>query len=120
LEGTYWGVGSGAAGYQSTDPKRSTQLPPQYYPEELAKEYIATIRTDMDGFSEAEIKVLENHGYILAEVALQNHLANLIAPNSAPFQVPHPEWMTVDQVKNALRKSNRRISLLKLVQRLFI
>jgi NTE family protein len=120
LEGTYWGIGSDAASYYSTDPNRPTQLPPQYYPGKLAKEHIAAIRTDMDGFSEAEIKVLENHGYILAEVALQNHLANHIATDSAPFQIPHPEWMAVDRVQLALRKSNRRISLVKIAQHLFV
>jgi NTE family protein len=120
LQGTYWGVASGAASYHSTDPDHPTQLPPLYYPETLAKNRIATIRTDMNGFSEAEIRILENHGYTLTQAALQNHLANLIAPNSVPFQVPHTEWMPAERVDRALRKSNRRCSLVKIVQRLIV
>jgi hypothetical protein len=36
------------------------------------------------------------------------------------FQIPHPEWMAVDRVQLALRKSNRRISLVKIAQHLFV
>jgi NTE family protein len=102
LQGAYWGIRSAAAKY----PNAATG-----YPENLAEEVISTIRTDFDAFSEAEIKVLENHGYLTAEAAIQGHLRNLIPLNPARLEIPHPEFMDEDRVHHSLRSSSKRALL---------
>ena len=67
LQGAYWGAKSATVNYGPSSPVG--------YPEELAEEVIAAVRTDFDAFSQAEISVLENHGYLLAEAAFQGHLS---------------------------------------------
>ena len=119
MEGTYWGLTSAATSYSSTDPNRPTVLPPQLYSDEVVKGSIGRIRTDMNAFSDAEIQILENHGYILAEVAIQNHLHHLITPNPQPFQPPHPAWLEEGAVRQALRDSDKRFSLVKILAQLF-
>ena len=70
-QGTYWGIGSAVRRYRpDTQPG---------YGKEFATGTIAPIRTDMDAFSEAEIAVLMNHGYLLADIALAVHTPQLIA-----------------------------------------
>ena len=100
FEGTYWGNASVAAHYRRN--------PPAGYSEALVDEVLSEIRTDMDAFSEAEQKVLENHGYILADVAVRQHVADLAAPGAAPFRVPFPAWMDEMTVREALRGSHKR------------
>jgi NTE family protein len=100
LEGTYWGNASLAANYKPN--------PPDGYSKELVETIISDIRTDMDAFSEPEQKVLENHGYILAEAAVRCHAAALPIPGTLPFRVPHPEWIEESKVREALRDSHKR------------
>jgi len=99
LKGTYWGVGSSTASYG--DP------PSPGYSEPLVKKRIAEIRTDMDAFSEAEAKVLENHGYLVCEAAIRTH-ASEWSVIQAPLVTPHAEWMDEDRVTAALANSHRR------------
>jgi NTE family protein len=94
--GCYWSVGSSTSHYDSS-------LSPTYS-SDLVEQVIAPIRTDLDAFSEAEAKVLENHGYLLAEAALQRHSAHLITC-PASCSVPHPEWMDEDRIKRELAQS---------------
>ncbi len=101
LAGTYWGVGSCVANY---DRARASDG----YSQDVVDAVIADVRTDMDGFSEAEIKVLVNHGYSLADAAVRTHAPNVIARNARPFAVPHPEWMNEAAVILALSQSHRR------------
>lgn len=101
LEGTYWGFGSRVRSYEQ-DLNRG-------YPEQLVDDVISEGRTDLDAFSEAEAAVLENHGYMLADVAVNKHLPCLIAKPSAPLAVPHLEWMEEKKVKSSLRRSHKRI-----------
>jgi NTE family protein len=119
MEGTYWGLNSAATNYSSTDPSRPTVLPPQFYSDDLVKASIGCIRTDMNAFSDAEIQILENHGYFLAEAAVQNHLHLLIVSNPQPFQPPHPAWLDENAVRRALRDSDKRFSLVKILAQLF-
>ena len=118
LEGTYWGISTDASSYRPSNSNRLPTLPPAYYDDALVKGHIATIRTDLDGFSDAEMNILENHGYILAEAAARNHLPELVVKEALPFQIPHPQWMARDKVIAALQHSNRRISLVKILQQL--
>jgi len=101
LKGTYWGVGSCAADYGVN----------QGYSNLLIKNFIASIRTDLDSFSEAEAAVLENHGYWLADAAIRKHLPEL-AKSAPPPAVPNPDWAGPEEkISDALRDSSRRTFL---------
>jgi NTE family protein len=100
LEGTYWGIGSAVTRYD-----RPAE---DGYSKTLAREVIARIRTDMDAFSAAEAAVLENHGYTLADAAIQRHVPELLADAVPPLTIPHPTWMNERSVRDALRESRRR------------
>ena len=100
LSGTYWGIGSAAAKYD---------LPAETgYSADLVDGVIARVRTDLDAFSEGEIAVLENHGYLLAAAAIARHQPDLAGGPMAPVTVPHPAWLDEDRVRLALRDSHRR------------
>ncbi len=94
--GTYWGIGSAAKKYGSSDG----------YSERLAEDIIAGIRTDMDAFSVGEISVLENHGYLLAEAAISRHVRTLAESSATSPKVPHPDWMDETRVRSALKDSH--------------
>jgi NTE family protein len=100
LSGAYWGVGSCAQNYD----KRFWG-----YSGDLADDVVSEVRTDMDGFSTAEIEVLENHGYALAEAAIQKHVPEFVSPDAAPFALPHPAWQDERKVRDALGQSHRRV-----------
>lgn len=61
------------------------------YSKQLAVNVIAKIRTDMDRFSDDEIAVLENHGYLLADAAYRSHIhkSDEPVPAIAPL---HNQW----------------------------
>ena len=101
MSGTYWGIRSDTKGY-------SEEQPPPGYSDPLVKTVISTIRTDLDSFTEPEIAVLENHGYLLANAATSVHMGNLIRPDAPPVQVPHPDWMDEEKVRTALKESYKR------------
>lgn len=98
MKGTYWGIGSDAAGYGGA---------PAGYSGELIREVVSKVRTDLDAFSAAEASVLENHGYMLAEAAVRRHVPELAA-RPAPFDIPHPGWLDEDNVRRALADSDKR------------
>jgi NTE family protein len=99
LEGTFWGIGSRPANYPY-DPG----VP--LYPEELIRDAISQVRIDLDPFSEGERAVLENHGYLMADIAVHAHAPQLVAGGKAP-QVPFPDWMDAGRAAEALRESHR-------------
>lgn len=98
LEGAYWGIGSLPANYGG-----GASLP--VYSDGFVTEFIAQIRIDFDAFSDGEIAVLENHGYIMAEIGMRRHAAGLVEGEWPPPQVPHPEWMDEARAERALRES---------------
>jgi len=66
----------------------------------------------LDSFSEAEASVLENHGYWLADAAIQKHVPALLPANIPPLKVPHPAWAgPEDKLKEALKDSRKRTLL---------
>lgn len=102
LKGTYWGIGSSAYDYGVQ----------QGYSNELAKNYIAAIRTDLDSFSDAEASVLENHGYWLSDAAIRAHVPGLAGTDAAPLSIPYPQWAgPEDKIKVALKDSSKRTLL---------
>src|SRR5712692_2288303 len=100
MSGAYWGVASATASY---DPDARVG-----YSKALATDVIARIRTDLDAFSDAEAAVLENHGYLLADAAIRQHVPALMAPGAPPAQPPHPEWLDEAKVRDALKSSWQR------------
>ena len=98
--GACWRIGDAASIYGGGDAVPG-------YSATLATEVIAAVRTDLDGFSEAEQAVLENHGYALCEAALRTSLPHLGSAD-APFRLPHPDWADEPRVRHALRSSGRR------------
>jgi NTE family protein len=100
LEGAYWGIASRPASYEH-DP------PPPPYSERLIRDFIAPIRIDLDVFSPGEIGVLENHGYLMAEVSLRRHARALVEGDWPAASVPHPAWMDETIAADALRESGK-------------
>lgn len=101
MSGAYWGIGSSAEHYGFDGG----------YSEALVEEVISEVRTDLDAFSTAEQCVLENHGYVLAEAAVQRHAISLISAGAAPFAIPYPEWMDEARVRTALKDSAKQKKL---------
>ena len=98
IKGTYWGIGATVSEYGLQGG----------YSEPLVKAYIATIRTDLDSFSEAEACVLENHGYTLADAAIRKHVPVLLPTPVSQLDIPHRLWMEEGRVLEALKDSSRR------------
>lgn len=96
--GAYWGISSAPSRYRGAA---------EGYSKDLAETVISRIRTDMDAFSDAEIAVLENHGYLLADIAIEVHAPQLKSI-SAPKKIPYPDFMDEDKVSSALRDSHER------------
>jgi len=69
---------------------------------------IGRIRTDLDVFSDAEAAVLENHGYLLADKAIQTYVPHLLPGEAPALSIPHPEWLDPAKVEQALRDSHKR------------
>ncbi len=78
------------------------------YPEELQLSHLGEVRTDMDAFTTAESKILENHGYFMADLAIRRHARHLRQVDAA-FRVPHREYLDEDKVREALRVSHSRL-----------
>jgi NTE family protein len=97
MKGAYWRIKNTRATYLDGDTLG--------YSSGLAAN-IASIRTDLNGFSEAEAAVLENHGYLLVDAAVKAFLSDLVAEPWPPLKIPHPEWMppqkSESEIKDAL------------------
>jgi Patatin-like phospholipase len=78
------------------------------YDQALVADVIATVRTDLDAFGEAERAVLENHGYLLADAAVRAARPGGTAIEPLPPEPPHPHWMNERRVREALAASSRR------------
>ena len=111
LDGTYWGIESDPANYDKAAPG---------YGERLIDDIISEVRTDMDAFTDPEIAILENHGYLLADAALHQHAPTMMTRRDATLNVPHSTWdprqFTPDElsarVRSTLKNSHRRWGLL--------
>jgi NTE family protein len=112
IRGTYWGIASAGDAYK---------IEPYTYSRRLAETVLARIRTDLDHFTSAECEILENHGYLLADVASQKYLKNLIV-KEAELNIPHSEWFppacTEKDICDALRSSYSMLSPRRLASRL--
>lgn len=100
----YWSVRSARSRYIADDHHG--------YSKNLATEFIATIRTDLDSFSDAESGILQNHGYLLADIAVRRHAMALVPQQPLPLKPPFPEWLPKEgsdgHLREALRESHKR------------
>ena len=78
------------------------------YPEALQESHIGAVRTDLDAFTDAESKILENHGYFMADLAIRRHAWHLVE-TEAEFRVPHRAYLQAEDVERALRFSHSRL-----------
>ena len=101
MRGAYWAINSSPEHYEEPDEGR-----PPGYSLALARDIIASVRTDYDAFSDAEAAVLENHGYLLADAAMRAHVPQLGLNPPPPLAIPHPAWMRERDVRKALRDSS--------------
>ncbi|MCI4348322.1 MAG: hypothetical protein L3J97_06885, partial [Thermoplasmata archaeon] len=103
LRGAYWRIPNVRSTYLKGDTAG--------YSQDLAVNFLAKIRTDLNGFSEAEAKVLENHGYLVADAALHRFLPDLVSGEWPRLTPPYPDWLppqkTECQIKVALFKDYR-------------
>jgi NTE family protein len=95
-DGMFWGIGSKVGRY----PKG-----PSVNYDSVVDEYISQVRTDLDSFSDSEARILENHGYMLADAAVQSW-GQALNPVVTPFRVPHPDLLNPAKVKEALAESH--------------
>ncbi|WP_412030596.1 patatin-like phospholipase family protein [Deinococcus yunweiensis] len=106
LTAVYWSVGRSVHAYRKHLPADAECLT-LGYSQELAHR-IGMIRTDFNRFSKGEQAVLENHGYLLADAALQAFLPASSRPQSWPaLRVPHPDWLDADLVDRIVPVSKR-------------
>jgi NTE family protein len=98
LTGTYWDTGLYRAYYPNGDTLG--------YSREIAT-LISHIRTDLDSFSDGEARILENHGYLIADIGIKVRVPKLYV-NAPAMVVPYPEWLPEARVRNALRDSAKR------------
>jgi NTE family protein len=78
LSGSYWGITSATTSYDARDTRG--------YSKQFVEEIIGRIRTDFDSFSDLEARVLENHGYLLADAAIRRHVPQLTLGAAPPAE----------------------------------
>jgi NTE family protein len=104
LAGGYWGITALPSDYGH--PPVVDPHPADPYPDELIRCWIAFVRDDLDAFSEGERAVLQNHGYLMADIAVHATAPGLIENDSRPA-VPFPEYMDEARAKAALKDSDK-------------
>jgi NTE family protein len=97
--GAYWTIGAASASAGGGEAPG--------YSAAFAAEVLAGLRTDLDGFSDAERAALENHGYARCEAALQAYLPDHLGP-PVPFCLPFPAWTDELRLRHALRDGGQR------------
>ena len=100
MKGAYWGIASRPASYE-------LKPEPDAYSYPLIRDFIAPVRIDLDVFSPGEIGVLENHGYLMAEIALARHGKDLVGDTPPALDLPHPAWRDEVKAAGALRDSGK-------------
>ncbi|MGB9376394.1 MAG: patatin-like phospholipase family protein [Mycobacteriales bacterium] len=102
MRGVYLGIGSTTTSFAVGAPG---------YSDDLVDEIISEVRTDLDFFSDAEAEVLQNHGYMLADVAMRSHGQAWIDSGVPPLNVPFPTWLDEGLVRSALVDSAKKRTL---------
>jgi len=100
LDGVYWGIASLPSHF---DPPPDAEA----YPDDLVEQVISQVRIELDAFSEPEMAVLENHGYLMCDLAVRKHEPGLIRRPDAKMHAPHQKWMNAGEAARALAQSHR-------------
>jgi len=108
VAGSYWSIGDG----------RDDEGSEAGYSRALAQEMIATVRTQLDAFSQPERHVLENHGYLVTDAALKRQAPDLTRVQCLPV-APWGDALSAEFVKNHLRDSRNISSGLRAIYGLF-
>src|SRR5262249_54093525 len=90
--------------------------PPENFPKPPANSYglaergrLASIRRDLNAFSEGEQGCLQNHGYWLADAGIRQYAVGLAENPDAEFRWPCPEWASgKGTIQAALASSAQR------------
>ena len=85
-----------------------TVVPQGYDPASV--ELIDAVRTDLDAFTKDEQRILERHGYLVADDVVRRYVPALVRID-APLRPPHPKVADHDVVRRALRGSAKRALL---------
>ncbi|MDX6649441.1 MAG: hypothetical protein QOJ97_1392 [Solirubrobacteraceae bacterium] len=100
IRGAFWGIASDVHSYD----ERAAG-----YPGWLVHDVIAQVRTDLDYFTEPESKVLQNHGYQVADIAVRVHRPELCDPGVRCPSPPYgDEWLDEETVRRELANSHKR------------
>ena len=121
--------------YWATNQPSDRSTTAKGYSAELAEDYIAQIRTDLNVFSEAERAILENHGYLATDEAIFKTVCHRKRPDEKesdlrgckpseklptrelpqefrhlanswpPLQPPHPSWLPGAKTECQLKKA---------------
>lgn len=98
-KGAFWSIGT------DTSKFKTSQEGNFYTYDSINK--ISNIRTDLDAFSDDEIKILENHGYIVADAVIRRRAPSLIIRDE-DLCIPHREVLSKSSVDRALVSSHKR------------
>lgn len=85
LKGAYWSIESARSSYDSRDLLG--------YSKSFAKTVLSSIGHGLEGLSMREANILENHGYLVADSAIETHAPELVTRPAPPLAIPHPKWM---------------------------
>lgn len=108
LEGATWSLESPTAVARVPGHAPGPHLRQGYPPDVVST--LNRVRTDLDAFAEGEQKVLERHGYLVADDSVRRHSPSVIALE-APVVPPHPEVGRPEEAVAALRGSARITAL---------
>ena len=85
LDGAYWGLESSRDRY---DPSDRTG-----YSRNFIRGVFSRFESGLGGLSDGQARMLENHGYLVADSAIATRVAGLVSDADRPIRVPHPDWM---------------------------
>ena len=85
-----------------------TVVPEGYDPASV--ELINAVRSDLDAFTRDEQRILERHGYLVADHVVRRYVPGLVRVD-APLRPPHPKVADHEVVRRALRSSAKRALL---------
>jgi NTE family protein len=111
IDGAYWSIGSGIDTWGDSGLAEG-------YTRDLALSLIASIRTQLDAFSDAERQILENHGYLMAELGIRAQAPSLIR-NDVRLATPWPHALSPEFVRNHLQDSSNISSGWRAIRNLF-
>ncbi len=111
-DGAFWSINSSAG----EEKKPGVQF--EGYSKELVDKVLSNVRTDLDAFTEAEMSVLENHGYFAADAGIGKYLVSSrwLGSPIPPLITPYEDWTDEEKVKKAMKSSHQHISLSRILR----